>query len=439
MGLGARSGEPRGLDSRVIAADVLHDVLSHGVTVDDAIATDGRIAGLEQRDRAFVHNLVLTAFRKKGEIDEVLKAYLARPLPRKSGKAKAILWLAAAQILFLDTPAHAAIDLAVRAAKADHNARHFSGLINAVLRRVADGGKKALDHLNKYRIDTPSWLRDSWERAYGLESARRIAEAHQSEPALDISAKQNPEEWAARLGGELLPTGSIRLPADHPPVTELEGFADGAWWAQDAAAALPAQLCGDVQGKTVLDLCAAPGGKTLQLAARGADVVAVDSSARRLIRLRENLARTGLAARVIEADARKLDELGDFDCVILDAPCSATGTIRRHPELPWIRTPAVVKELAARQRELIVSAASKVKPGGRLVYATCSLEPEESENVVRWFLDQAPPFTLERANFPGLPVHFVSQEGWIRVLPFMEIGRTSGLDGFFSAVMVRRG
>ena len=436
------SGEIRdnkGLETRLLAVALLKLVLDENCTLDEAIERGRKLGALESRDRAFVLLLVLTAFRHLGEIRAVLGEHLTKPLPRKSGSATAILWLGIAQLLFLDTPAHAAIDMAVRSARADRDATHFSGLINAVLRKVSAHGKAALEKRDSVRLNTPDWLWHRWERNYGPEAARLIGQAHALEPALDIAVKTGPAGWAERLGGILLPTGHIRLRADHAAIPELPGFAEGAWWVQDAAAALPALLFGALDGRAALDLCAAPGGKTLQMSAAGAAVTAVDISAVRLQRLRENLQRTGLRAEILERDVLNLEMTELFDAVLLDAPCSATGTIRRHPELPYLKTAAQIGELKSRQRRMLHAAAERVGPEGKLVYCTCSLEPEEGEKQIAWFLSRYPAFELCPPAIPGLPPECVAPQGWIRILPFMKLGEAQGLDGFFAAAMQRRG
>jgi 16S rRNA (cytosine967-C5)-methyltransferase len=266
----------------------------------------------------------------------------------------------------------------VEAANALRQSRGFAKLINAVLRRVSREGGAMFEALTP-GADLPGWLYTRWRAAYG-EGAARIAQALLTEPPLDLSVKNDAAGWAERLGGSVTPTGSVRL-VSHPPVESLPGFGEGAWWVQDAAAALPARLLGDVAGKSVLDLCAAPGGKTLQLAAAGARVTAVDRSEGRLRRLRENLARTKLEAEVVCADALQFRG-GPFDAVLLDAPCTSTGTLRRHPDVAWLRRPSDVRTLAELQAKLIDAAAALLKPGAPLVYAVCSLEPEEGPAVV---------------------------------------------------------
>ena len=428
----------QGLDVRRLAAQLLRNCIERKLTVEDAVSGNKEVQALEPRDRAMLSTLLLTAFRHAGEIDAILSGLVDRPLPRKSGLAREILVLGVAQLLFLGMAPHAVIDLAVRSAKADRNALHFSGLINAVLRKVANGGASLREGLDAPRLNTPDWLWSRWVKSYGETGTRAIAAAHQERPGLDISFKSDAGSWCDALGGELLPNGQVRLAPGHVPVPELAGFAEGAWWIQDAAATIPARLLGDVRGKSVLDLCAAPGGKTLQLAAAGAMVTALDLSEARLRRVEENLKRTGLAAQVRAQDALSPELVGAWDAVLLDAPCSATGTIRRHPELPHLKDEAQIRELAGLQRRLLRKAGQLVKPGGTLVYCSCSLEPEEGETRVRGFLADMPDFEIVPAQGNWLPDGAVQPEGWVRTLPSMRYGNPPGIDGFFAVALRRR-
>ena len=427
-----------GADVRSIAVALYRSCLDRKITVEDAVEGDTRARRLSARDRALLANILLTCFRHRGESEAVLKRLLDKPLPRKSGAAMDIMILGVAQLLFLDMPPHAVIDLSVHAAKADRNALHFAGVVNAVLRKVAASGSNLLEGVDSAKLNTPGWLWERWTKFYGDETARLIGLAHASRPALDISVKERPEHWQNLLGAKLLPNGQLRLPADHAPVAELQGFRDGAWWVQDAAATIPVDLLGEIGGLNVLDLCAAPGGKTLQMAAKGARVTAVDISGVRLRRLRANLARTGLEAEVRTEDMLSSTLHGEWDAVLLDAPCTATGTIRRHPELPHLRQESLIKELSSLQRQMLSKAASLVKPGGLLVYCTCSLEPEEGETQLRWFQGWNSAFETLPAALPWLPQQAISPEGWVRTLPFMHLGDAQGMDGFFAAVLRRK-
>jgi 16S rRNA (cytosine967-C5)-methyltransferase len=407
-------------------------VLEHGRSLDDALMETESFSGLTGRDRAFARALASAALRRLGSIDAVLGAFLQRPLPDSAMLGRALLRIGAAQLLVLETPAHAAVGETVSAANSRREARGFSKLINAVLRRVAGDGV-ALFAQAEAGVDLPAWLFTRWRAAYG-ERAGDIARALRFEAPLDLSVKGDAAEWATPLCGVLTPTGSVRLGETHA-VDTLAGFAEGAWWVQDAAAALPARLLGDVRGKRVLDLCAAPGGKTLQLAAGGADVTAVDKAEGRLARVRENLQRMGLEAKVVCADALTYQD-EPFDAVLLDAPCTATGTLRRHPDVAWLRRPNDIGVLVKLQGRLVEAAGRLLKPGAPLVYAVCSLEPEEGEGVVAQALGKgwrrAP---LAVGDVAGAD-EFITETGDLRTLPshWSEVG---GLDGFFAARLVR--
>ncbi len=337
-------------------------------------------------------------------------------------------------------PDHAAVDLAVRLVQAERRAARYAGLVNAVLRRVAREGAQFLATVDTIALDTPEWLMARWVKTYGAETARAIAGANGQEPALDLTVKNDPEQWARTLGGRVLLTGSVRAIV-HGPISQLPGYGEGAWWVQDAAAALPAKLFGDVRGRSVADLCAAPGGKTAQLAAAGARVIAVDRAPGRLERLQQNLARLHLAAETVAADVMQWRP-EPFDAVLLDAPCSSTGTIRRHPDIPWLKHAPDVAALAALQRRLVAQASELTKPGGVLVYCTCSLEPEEGIEVIRDLLAHNP--NLRRQPISAGEVHGCSEwltaDGDLRTLP-CHLGdpdsRMGGLDGFYAARLQR--
>jgi 16S rRNA (cytosine967-C5)-methyltransferase len=439
----AASPEPPGLAARRIAADLLDGVLRRRRPLDeqlDGASAHPGLAALADRDRALTRALVATALRRLGTVRHLLGLFLERGFPADAPRVETALIIGAVQILWLEVPDHAAVDLAVRLAQADRRAARYSGLVNAVLRRVAQHGAQRLSGIDATALDTPNWLMTRWVKSFGTDTARTIAAAHAHEPALDLTVKRDPEQWAAVLGGRVLPTGSLRAVV-HGPVSALPGYGDGMWWVQDAAAALPARLLGDVHGKTVADLCAAPGGKTAQLAAAGARVTAVDRSEARLNRLRQNLARLGLAAETIAADAAEW-QAGPFDAVLLDAPCSSTGAIRRHPDVPWLKRETDIAALAAVQRRLIARAAELTKPGGLLVYCTCSLEPEEGVEVVNDLLARETRLRrrqISAADVPGIG-EFVTSDGDLRTLPCQLADvdpRMGGLDGFYAARLMR--
>ncbi|MBX9745382.1 MAG: methyltransferase domain-containing protein [Hyphomonadaceae bacterium] len=420
------------MNARVAAAELLIAVLDNGRALEDAMEQTQSYNRLEGRDRAFARALATAGLRRLGSVNAVLSRMLERPLPETAFHGRALLHIGATQLLVLGTPAHAAVGETVEAANSLREARGFAKLMNAVLRRVSREGAEIMASLPP-GADLPAWLYTRWRAAYG-DVAPKIAQALAQEPPLDISVKDDPRDWSERLVGAVTPTGSVRL-ASHGGVEQLYGFEDGAWWVQDAAASLPAKLLGDVRGKRVLDLCAAPGGKTLQLAAAGAQVTAVDKSDARLKRLRENLARTKLSAEVICADALEY-RAEPFDAVLLDAPCTSTGTLRRHPDVAWLRRPMDVRALAELQGKLLAASRALLKPGGQLVYAVCSMEPEEGQGVVAEALKhgwrRAP---LTRGEIAGAD-DFVTADGDLRTLPahWPEIG---GLDGFFAARLTR--
>ena len=431
--------EPAGLAARRIAADILDGVLRRHRPLDEQL--DGaNLSSLPERDRGLTRALVATVLRRLGTLRHLLGLFLERGLPADTPRVEHALLLGAAQILWLDVPDHAAVDLAVPLVRADRRATHYSGLVNAVLRRITREGAQRLQGVDTVTLDTPAWLMARWTRHYGAETARAIAQANGREPALDLTVKDDSARWAEALGGRVLPTGSVRAIV-HGPVPQLPGYAEGAWWVQDAAAALPARLLGDVRGQSVADLCAAPGGKTAQLAAAGGRVVAVDRTAGRLTRLRQNLARLGLTAETVVADAAEW-QAGPFDAVLLDAPCTSTGTIRRHLDIPWLKRESDIASLAALQRRLIARAVELTRLGGTLVYCICSLEPEEAEGIVADLLGsdsrlrRRPVAAAEAGGLEAL----VTAAGDLRTLPCHlpdPVPQLAGMDGFYAARLER--
>jgi len=440
-GMPAPSPEAPGLAARRLAAEILEAVLRRRRPFDEQLDdAEPRLAALPERDRALTRALAATVLRRLGTLRHLLGQFLERGPPADAPRVETALLLGAAQILLLDVPDHAAVDLSVRLVRADRRAARYAGLVNAVLRRVAQQGAARLQAIDTTALDTPAWLMTRWTRAYGAETARAIAQANGREAALDLTVKEDPTHWANQLGGRVLPTGTVRVIA-HGPVSQLPGFAEGAWWVQDTAAALPARLLGDVRGKSVADLCAAPGGKTAQLAQAGARVVAVDRTEARLSRLRQNLARLKLAAETVAADAAQW-QAGPFDAVLVDAPCSSTGTIRRHPDIPWLKREDDMGALTALQRSLVEQAAGLVRPGGLLIYCTCSLEPEECEAIVTDLLARDPRLRrrpVASAEVGGLG-EFLTTAGDIRTLPCQLPDPTpqlGGMDGFYAARLER--
>ncbi len=438
------SQDAPGLAVRRIAADIVDGVLRQRRPLDEMLESAGALGTLEERDRALARALVAVVLRRLGTLRHLFGLFLERGLPAQAPRVETALLIGAAQILFLEVPDHAAVDLAVQLARADPQATHFAGLVNAVLRRVAREGVPMLAALDMPVLDTPGWLMARWIATYGAETAHAIAAANGQEPALDLTVKESPENdakyWATKLGGRLLPTGSVRTIA-HGAVTALPGFAEGAWWVQDAGAALPARLIGDIKGRRVADLCAAPGGKTAQLAAAGAAVTAVDRAPARLKRIAENLTRLSLTAELVCADAAAW-QAEPYDAVLLDAPCTSTGTIRRHPDVPWLKRGADIASLAALQRRLLERAVALLKPGGTLIYCTCSLEPEENENLIAEFI--ARESAVRRRPMTAAEVfgrtEFITKDGDLRTLPCHlpdADSRFAGVDGFYAARLVK--
>jgi len=434
--------EVPGLAARRIAADILDGVLRRRIALDDLLSGKNAHPGLPalaDRDRALTRRLAATVLRRLGTLRHLVGGFLEKGFPADAPRAETILLLGAAQILWLEVPDHAAVDLSVRLAQADRRAARYAGLVNAVLRRVAQKG--AATPAPDAARDTPEWLLKRWRATYGPDVAQAIAAAIGHEPALDITVKENPASWAERLRGRVLPTGTVRTLA-HGAISLLPGFTEGAWWVQDAAAALPARLFGDLHGMDVADLCAAPGGKTAQLVLAGGRVTAVDRSPARLNRLRENFARLSLQAETVAADVLEW-RAGPFDAVLLDAPCSSTGTIRRHPDVPWLKSESELATLASLQQRLLDRAVEFLKPGATLVYCVCSLEPEEGEDQIAALLARDPRVARHPVTAQDLfdLAEFVTPQGDMRTLPQQlpdADPRWGGLDGFYAARLVRK-
>jgi 16S rRNA (cytosine967-C5)-methyltransferase len=438
--------EVPGLAARRIAADILDGVLHKHRTLDDQLDGAGAHPGLKtlaDRDRALMRRLVATILRRLGTLGHLLSRLLDRGIPTDAPRAQSALLIGAAQILWMDVPDHAAVDLSVRLVQSDRRAAKYAGLVNAVLRRCAREGQPLIDEVKSQNLDIPPWLLARWIGAYGESTARQMALAIGYEPSLDITVKADAAQWASRLHGETLTTGTVRTLLQGS-VTMLPGFTEGQWWVQDAAAALPARLFGDVGGKTIVDLCAAPGGKTAQLAQAGARVTAVDRSPARMARLRDNLARLSLQADDVVTDAAEWPGQGNggVDGVLLDAPCTSTGTIRRHPDVAWLRQEADIAALTALQKRLLQRAVALLKPGGTLVYCTCSLEPEEGEQAIASLLATESDMRrvpVEADEVAGLS-EILTANGDLRTLPCHlphTDPRLGGLDGFYAARLVK--
>jgi len=426
-----------GVSARTIATALYSKILDQRQPLDhliDPLSGDVSYQALLPRDRRLVHAIVATALRRNGEIGAALGRLIEKKLPRRAGCLPRVLQIAATQILFMEIADHAVVSVALEQVIADRDARHFKGLANAVLRRLIREKEEILGEFDAPRLNTPDWLWERWSETYGDTTTRDIAKAHLVEPGLDLSVKSNSETWAERLGGIVLPTGSVRL-VPSGPVDELAGYAEGEWWVQDAAAALAPKLFGRLAGKRVADICAAPGGKTAALAHAGAKVTALDISASRLERLGTNFSRLQLEVETVAADLLEWSPTDSFDAVLLDAPCSATGTIRRHPDIARLKRPEDIASLAALQERMIDKAVDLLKPGGILVYCTCSLEPEEgSAQFDRALaLHNLTPLPVDPAEIGNL-AEAVMANGTIRTLPShlpSANPRLAGLDGFF--------
>lgn len=419
---------------RRLALDVLGRVFGDQRTFDEAFAGHTKLELMEPRDRAFARLLITTVLRRRGQIDEALDRYLKKaPDP----KVRNILRLGAAQLMFLETPVHAAVGETVELAGG--RASYAQGLVNAVLRRLANELVGIEKRQDPARLNFPDWLWQSWTAAYGEERTHAIATAQLQEPPLDITVKDVPDLWAKKLEGKVIAPRSIRRPpGSGSQIAGLPGFDMGAWWVQDVAATLPARLLGPLEGRHVVDLCAAPGGKTAQLAAAGAKVTAIDASEKRAERLRENLTRLKLDAEVVVADALEWRAPEPVVLALLDAPCTATGTIRRHPDIAWQKTPEDVVRMAELQEKLVRTTIDMLVPGGILIYAVCSLQPEEGEGLIEKVLGQGLPLAripIAPEELAGLPVD-VTDKGEVRTLP-CHLAEDGGMDGFFIARLQR--
>ena len=424
--------------ARHVALDLIGAVLRRKRPLDDAIEDSPAMHQLPGRDRAFARLLVATVLRRLGQIDALIADCLNMPLAPRAALVQDILRLGVAQLLFLRTPPHAAVATSVDIAHSCGFVSH-KGLVNAVLRRLSVEGTGRVDEQDAARLNTPDWLWQSWSRTYGEATARAIATAHLREAPLDLTLRDDAETWRARLEGVLLPTGTLRRAAGGALAT-LPGYTDGVWWVQDAAAALPARLFGDLAGREVVDLCAAPGGKTAQLAAAGARVTAVDRSTRRLERLVANIERLKLPVETVGADALSWRPSHPVEAVLLDAPCSTKGAIRRHPDVPHLKLPEDVARLSAVQENLLQAAIDMLRPGGTLIYCTCSLEPEEGpERIESLFYAGAPVDRREiEPDEIGAAPEWITSAGDLRTLPCY-FGEYDGIDGFFCARLVKRG
>ncbi|WP_375696291.1 RsmB/NOP family class I SAM-dependent RNA methyltransferase [Bartonella sp. AP331QHHD] len=396
---------------------------------------------LSQRDRLLCRAILTASLRHRGQIMAALSRFLARPLPSQALSLQHLLHISVAQILYLDIPDHAAIDLAVRVAKLDPRMRRFSGVVNALLRNVAREAEPLRQQVPTIE-GVPAWFGQLLISAYGTEKVHQIIAIQSVEPPFDLTVKSDSGGWAERLGGVVLPNGSVRLNRLECSVSDLPGYCEGAWWVQDFAAALPACLLGNIRGKRVADLCASPGGKTAQLALQGAEVTAIELSANRIKRLKENMERLHFSVHIWQGDVKNFHSTQLFDAVLLDAPCSSTGTIRRHPDILWTKSREDIIKLAALQYELLVAAIALVKEGGRIVFSNCSLAREEGEDLIEKILSIRNDIVLD----PIYPEEMGALEhllcgGMLRTTPAdfchknFDAEKTVflGMDGFFAA------
>lgn len=434
-----------GLAARQAAARLLSAVTESRASLDGLLDPKGgnpAFTGLGDQDRLLVRAILLSALRHLQVIDAFIDRLVDNPLPEGAKALRQVLRVGAAQILYLDVPDRAAVDLAVTQADSDPRNRRFAGLVNALLRRMTREKDQLLPEIAAVTPDFPDWFESRLRNSYQAD-AGAILSILSEPPAIDVTVKSDPDSWAAQLGGVVLPTGSVRIARPEGPVSGLPGFDDGAWWVQDAAASLPAQMFSKLDGLEIVDLCAAPGGKTAQLALAGARVTACDQSATRLDRLRGNLARLGFDVATQLTRAQDLVAPEGFDGVLLDAPCSSTGTVRRHPDIPYTKGPDDIMRLARVQRDLLDHAAGLVRPGGELVFSNCSLDPEEGEEMVAGFLAEHPAWAIrpvDPSRWPGLE-SAVTAKGEIRTHPAMlanDDPRLAGLDGFYAVVLIRQ-
>ena len=433
-----------GLNTRYVAYKMLVEVLGKKAPLDQTLSRHVEFNALEGRERGLARMIVATALRRKNQIDTLIqKAQVQKPGDKvqelRPTNIYFILYTGIAQLLFMDVPDHAAVDVTVRLTEHLKMPRQ-KGLINALLRRIGRDGQKWLEGMDEVQANMPQWLLEQWVKDYGLKSAAKIAENSLKEASTDITVKGDFEQWRDALEADILPTKSLRL-REGGNITLLEGFEAGHWWVQDASAALPAKLFGDLKGKTVIDLCAAPGGKTAQLANAGANVIALDRSAKRMERLAENMERLGFedTVEVAIGDGSLWLPPEPVDAVLLDAPCSATGTIRRHPDVMHLKTGHDVTRLGDLQGRLLENSAKMVKSGGVIIYCTCSLQKIEGEIQIEKFLENNTDFTRQviTADEVGGLTGLVTPEGDVRILPF-HLSDKGGMDGFYIARLVKK-
>lgn len=421
------------LAAREVALKLLEDVLGRKNALDIALENSAEFRSLPSRDRGFCRMLVSTTLRRLGQVDDLITKAEEKS-SHKTLQLHNILRLGVTQIMFMDVPDHAAVDTSVRLAEM-HGMDRQKGFVNGLLRTITRIGKEWLARQDEGRLNTPEWLLKIWIDDYGLKTAANIARANLAEAPLDITIRDESERnfWASNLKASEVGNGTLRRLAGGP-VHEIQGYDEGRWWIQDAAAAIPALLFGDIKDKTIIDLCAAPGGKSAQLAARGAHVIAVDRSAQRLKKLEQNLARLRLNDRieVIASDASSWQPKEAPQYILVDAPCTATGTIRRHPDVPHLKSMRDLESLVPTQMRILDNAFRMLAPGGVLVYCTCSLQKVEGEDQINHLLGQYPnaaKIAITPKEIGGMEEP-ITEDGDVRTLPF-QLAASGGIDGFF--------
>ena len=414
-----------GLSERITAIEILQKVIYKNQNLDDVF--DVNTKDFNARDKAFIRMLATTTLRRMGQIDDVLKKLIDKKLPRTAQYIEDILRLSVCQILFMETADFASVNTAVEMTR-HYKKEAFANLVNGVLRNVCRQKEQLLAASDEAKLNTPNWLWDSWIDAYGIENTKKIALANLNEPVTYLTCKKDAKKWAEKLSGTITKTGSVELPK-NVYIPDLDGFNDGAWWVQDAAAALAVQAFNNnLTGKKVADICAAPGGKTAGLIARGAVVDAFDISQKRMERVKENLNRLNYTANLCVKDANEIEDKEIYDAILLDAPCSATGTIMRHPDLYFHRTPQDIEKLNNAQYRLLQTSYKLLKKDGELVYCTCSLQKKEGEDMIEKVSD-----LFERVPIKN-PVlkPFLTAKGDIRTFPYEK------MDGFFISLLKKR-
>lgn len=430
------------LTTRHLAIEIFSAVLRHNKGLEETYSSRMDQHPLESRDRTFIRLLVTVMLRRLGQIDAIISCFLKKPLAEKANYVQDVLRISAAQLVFLDTPAHAAVSTGVSLVKNNKNYSGFAALTNAVLRKIAKEGKEIASKQDEVKLNIPDWLYTEWENEYGKQAAYKIAQAGFQEAPLDFSVKSDPDFWAQQLEAVQMPTGSLRR-QKQACVPSLAGFSQGAWWVQDLSAAVPAGLFHDLKNKKAVDLCAAPGGKTAQMIMAGADVTAIDVSLNRIKRLRENLDRLNLTADIVCADVEKWwNETGKrqglrFDAVLLDAPCSATGTLRRHPDVAFHRTPQDIKRLHQTQYALLKTAIEMMSDEAELIYCVCSVLPQEGRKIIDAVVND---HLAERVKITPseAPTEMITQDGDLCILPYFYQDQ-GGCDGFFAARLKKKG